>query len=73
MSEEQLSAKQLRALLRAQDYAQALPALDALILKNSDNAPARWHRATCLEAFDRRDEALKEIKQVLRITHKSVI
>jgi tetratricopeptide (TPR) repeat protein len=67
MVEAQISAKQLRAMLRAHDYEQALPVLDALIRKNPDDAPARWHRASCLEAFDRLEEALAEIKQVLRI------
>lgn len=67
MAETQISAKQLRAMLRAHDYEQALPILDGLIRKNPDDAPAHWHRASCLEAFDRLEEALAEIKQVLRI------
>lgn len=67
MTENQVSAKQLRAMLRAQDYKQALPVLDAMLRKNPDDAPAHWHRASCMEAFGRRDEALAEVDQVLRI------
>lgn len=67
MAETPITARQLRAMLRAQDYQQALPVLDALIRKNPDDAPAHWHRASCLEAFDRLDEALAEVKHVLRI------
>jgi len=67
MPEDQVSAKQLRAMLRAQDYEKALPVLDALIHTNPDDAPAHWHRASCMEAFGRLDDALDEVKHVLRI------
>lgn len=65
--ENQVSAKQLRAMLRAQDYEQALPVLDAMLRKNPNDAPAHWHRASCMEAFGRLDEALAEVEHVLRI------
>lgn len=68
MAETPTSAKQLRAMLRAQDYERALPVLDELIRKNPNDAPAHWHRASCLEAFGRIAEALGAVKHVLRIT-----
>ena len=67
MNQAPISAKQLRAMLRAGNYEQALPVLDQRIRENPDDAPAHWHRASCLEAFDRLEETLAAVRRVLQI------
>jgi len=67
MSESPITAKQLRAMLRAEEYDKAMPILEALLRKNPNDAPVLWHFSSCLMAFGRDEEALAAVKRVLEI------
>lgn len=65
MTENRKKIAELKQLLRAGRHAEALALVDELLVDSPGNAPLHWHRARCLEALDRPEEAVAAIDWVL--------
>lgn len=59
--------EQIKQLLRAGEHEPALAALDQLLTSRPNAAALHWHRANCLEALDRLDEALAATQRTLQL------
>ena len=57
----------LKRLLRAGEYASALPILDQKLAERPDQAPLHWHRSHCLSALGRPEEALAAVLRVIEL------
>lgn len=57
----------LKRLLRAGEYASALPILDQKLAERPDQAPLHWHRSNCLSALGRQEEALAAVLRVIEL------
>ncbi|HEY0915480.1 MAG TPA: tetratricopeptide repeat protein [Solimonas sp.] len=57
----------LKRLLRAGEYASALPILDQKLAERPDQAPLHWHRSHCLSALGRQEEALAAVLRVIEL------
>ncbi|PPE73283.1 hypothetical protein C3942_13495 [Solimonas fluminis] len=57
----------LKRLLRAGEYASALPILEQKIAERPGQAPLHWHRSHCLAALGRQEEALAAVLRVIEL------
>lgn len=65
MTENRKKIAELKQLLRVERHAEALALVDELLVDSPGNAPLHWHRARCLEALDRPEEAVAAVDWVL--------